>query len=757
MKSRFLPVVWLLLPFLTLAQTPEVELVSGMTISSSCQVKAQTYLLAGKSDGACEKGSAVILISGENITVDFQYALLDGGQPGQTPNTFCGLGIRIAGNNITLKNARIKGYKIGLIAEDVSALRLENCDLSYNYRPRLHSIREREDFSDWLSYHQNEHDEWLRYGAGIYLKNCQKATVAGCRISGNQNALLMTGCNDGLIYNNAFNFNSGLGIGLYRSSRNRIMHNRLDWNVRGYSHGFYERGQDSAGILVYEQSNENLIAYNSATHSGDGFFLWAGQTTMDTGKGGCNDNWLFGNDFSHAPTNGIEVTFSRNLIQGNLIRDCTYGIWGGYSYETLIQGNLIENCKTAIAIEHGQNDTIRLNLLEGDSTGIYLWARASQPSDWGYAQNRDVRSHRHSIDRNVFKNVRKPLKISASQEVSVNGENLFTGFETLLETPKPNDQFKFLRNDLYGSTALIAKAWQQPALAPQQNLNFSHPDKSPENIYEPLATPIATLREPDSLPGGMITALPTNFPRGRQFIIVDEWGPYDFRRPIARLDTMAGNRYSIVLLGPRGDWKITSMRGVQKISAREGKTPATLTVERAPGSDELFINFEYHGLREFTTVFGETVYPSQPYSFQFQRFEKTFDWQVQFYNAAPADSLQDTIALRRILQQAPVAEKKTKDLWFAWWGKPADAVQEDRFVSVSTTEADLPAGNYRISITSDDGVRFWVDGKCVIRRWNIHEPETDEVVLPLKGRHQFRIEHFDAGGFSTLDFKIRPQ
>ena len=91
---------------------------------------------------------------------------------------------------------------------------------------------------------------------------------------------MMMECNDGLFYNNEINFNSGIGMGLYRSNRNRIMHNKLDWNVRGYSHGFYSRGQDSAGILVYEQSNENIFAHNSATHSGDGFFLWAGQTTM---------------------------------------------------------------------------------------------------------------------------------------------------------------------------------------------------------------------------------------------------------------------------------------------------------------------------------------------------------------------------------------------------------------------------------------------------------------------------------------------
>jgi hypothetical protein len=121
---------------------------------------------------------------------------------------------------------------------------------------------------------------------------------------------MLTGCNNGNYWNNNFSFLSGIGIGIYRCNGNKIMHNRLDWCVRGYSHGVYQRGQDSAGILVYEQSSENIFAYNSVTHSGDGFFLWAGQYTMDTGQGGCNDNLLYGNDFSHAPTNGIEMTLA---------------------------------------------------------------------------------------------------------------------------------------------------------------------------------------------------------------------------------------------------------------------------------------------------------------------------------------------------------------------------------------------------------------------------------------------------------------
>src|SRR5947207_517201 len=113
------------------------------------------------------------------------------------------------------------------------------------------------------------------------------------------NGLLLVRSNGVAIRDNTFSFNSGLGIGLYRSSDDTIIHNRIDYDVRGYSHRFYSRGQDSAGLLIYEQSCRNIVADNSLTHGGDGVFLWAGQTTMDSGSGGANDNVFSGNDVSY--------------------------------------------------------------------------------------------------------------------------------------------------------------------------------------------------------------------------------------------------------------------------------------------------------------------------------------------------------------------------------------------------------------------------------------------------------------------------
>lgn len=740
---RYILLLLGLSPFLLNAQTPEITLTKGLIIKHSCRITPGKYTLLTD-----ENQSAALIIEGNDLTIDFQNAQMLGAAIGVPPSQFTGVAILLKGQNITLLNAKAKGYKIAVFAENVSNLTLENCDFSYNYRPKLYSTRERENFSDWLSFHQNEHDEWMRYGAGIYLKNCLRATVKGCRITGGQNALLMSGCQDATVYNNFFTFNSGLGIGLYRSSRNKLMHNRLDWNVRGYSHKFYARGQDSAGILLYEQSSENTIAYNSTTHCGDGLFLWAGQSTMDSGEGGCNDNLIFGNDFSYAPTNGIEVTFSRNRIQGNLLRECTYGIWGGYSYETMIMGNYLAGCQTGIAIEHGQNDTIQRNFFQDDSTGIFLWAREKQPEDWGYAQKRDTRSRNAVIDRNVFMNTRKPLKISHSEGVSVNGENLFLDFETLLEVPAPNQNLRFLRNDVYGSPAQIAQVWAHPSLMASQNINFSHPDQKPEDPYAPLNVPYNELREPDSLPGAMITELPPGFPRGRSFIIMEEWGPFDFRRPVALLDTVAGNQYALVLLGPSGDWKITGMKGVKKVSAQKGTVPATLIVERDPQSDAIGLSFAYTSPQAIQTAWGETVSTGSVYTFDFQRFEKNLTWKTQFF-------AYDSLPTSKVFE-GPILAEKTDSKWlnYAWWDSPAEGVPADKFATQSTTSFDIAPGNYVFELSSDDGARLYLDDRLLMDHWDAHEPATDEVKVTLGGKHRIRIEHYDAGGFSTLAFRM---
>src|SRR5688572_8955072 len=363
----------------TFAQGPVVPK-AGLTITRSTAIRPGVYRLPAPDT----TGAPLITVRGNGITLDLAGVELIGAPPDGDPDAARGVAILVdSGANVTIRNGRIRGYKTAIMARGTRNLRLLDNNLSFNWKPRLYSLVEHESLADWLSYHQNEKDEWMRFGAAMYLVDIRGGEVRGNTVHQGMNGLLMTRTDSLLVWNNDFSFNSGLGIGMYRSDHNRIMHNVVDYNVRGYSEGFYRRGQDSAGILIYEQSDSNTVAFNSVTHGGDGLFVWAGQHTMDTGQGGVNDNLFFRNDFSWAPTNAMELTFSRNVVIGNRAVGSDYGLWGGYSYGSLIANNTFERNRVGIAIEHGQDNRILGNTFHRDSTQIWLWANRIEPSDWG--------------------------------------------------------------------------------------------------------------------------------------------------------------------------------------------------------------------------------------------------------------------------------------------------------------------------------------------------------------------------------------
>ncbi len=544
-----------------------LPLSSGMLITESVTIKKDSFFL----DGADSINQATIIIEGDDIVVDFNGAVLIGSTNYTAPHTFSGLGIEIRnGKNITIKNAVVRGFKVGLLATGIEGLKILDSDFSYNYRQKLKSTAAKEDLADWMSYHHNDKDEWFRYGMAIYLRQCDKAVVKNVTITGGQNALMLTGCNHGLFYNNDFSFNSGLGIGMYRSSNNRVMHNRLDWNIRGYSHGIYNRGQDSAGILLYEQCSENTVAYNSATHSGDGFFLWAGQTTIDSGKNGCNNNLVCENDFSYASNNGIEVTFSgHNNFYKNILHECDYGIWGGYSYGMDIASNDFKNNNHGIAIEHGNNTLIRNNQFSKDKIGLKLFERAKQPDSWGFAKKRNVKSRSYTIKNNLIAEINNPFQIEGTDAVEIENNYLYK----IVNLPSFIDR---ISNPKYPSDYL--------------------------NEDEFLPVEIKDLI-PEPLQDGMHPFLKENDLKGRQYMIIGEFGPYNFQYPALWLRAIDGNTFTFAVFGPFGNWKAVGGKGFKMMSQKRGSTPATLVLEAEENAEELSIELEYLG-PAFINKFG---------------------------------------------------------------------------------------------------------------------------------------------------------
>ena len=106
----------------------------GMHIKKTTLVAPGYYALPTSDTNTIQKQGGVIIIEGKNIVLDLAGVVLDGAGniPSFAPNHFTGIAIEIkpGSSHITIKNATIKGYKIGIKADSVEALTIDNCVLS---------------------------------------------------------------------------------------------------------------------------------------------------------------------------------------------------------------------------------------------------------------------------------------------------------------------------------------------------------------------------------------------------------------------------------------------------------------------------------------------------------------------------------------------------------------------------------------------------------------------------------------------------
>ncbi len=512
----------------TAPRPPEIVLDrDDIEIRHSVVVRPGTYRVRDRN------GDGVLHVIGDDVTVTLTGVTLDGAADGAMPDELEGVGITVVGGaRVHLVGGALRGFRVGLRGERARDLDIDGVDVSGNRAMRLQSTPAREDASDWLWPHENDHGEWeARYGAGISLVDCERPSVHLCRARRTQNGLLLLRCREAAVTGNDFSFLSGWGIAMYRCTQCRVLQNRCDWCVRGYSHGIYARGQDSAGLLVFEQCSDNEFVGNSATHSGDGLFLYAGhETTQRTGAGGCNRNRVIGNDFSQAVANGIEATFSRdNEFVANRLDECEHGVWAGYSHATQIRENTIRHCANGVSIEHGHDNTIAANVLDDCGRGVHLW--------W-------------DDDKDLLASVYGRTQETASTRNTIIG-NWITGGGTALQ--------------LDGDTA--------------SRVEGNHVARAED---EPAAGDV-TARP--TVPVGA-TFLAADMPRGREHIVIDAWGPLDPRLPaLVPFGPVGVDAATLRVVGAALPFVVVDLTDGFVASPAAGTGPAVLRVQQRRGSN----------------------------------------------------------------------------------------------------------------------------------------------------------------------------
>ncbi len=89
------------------------------------------------------------------------------------------------------------------------------------------------------------------------------------------------------------------------------------------------------------------------------------------------------------------------------------------------------------------------------------------------------------------------------------------------------------------------------------------------------------------------------------------------------------------------------------------------------------------------------------------------------------------------------------------WGKepPIARFRSDDFAVRWTRNVFFEAGDYRFTVTVDDGVQVLIDGQLIIDEWHDSNGATYFKDVHLtRGTHRIRVKYYEAGGFAKIKF-----
>jgi hypothetical protein len=239
------------------------------------------------------------------------------------------------------------------------------------------------------------------------------------------------------------------------------------------------------------------------------------------------------------------------------------------------------------------------------------------------------------------------------------------------------------------------------------------------------------------MPDGINAMIPAGARRGREFIIVDEWGPYDWTTPklwpVKRSDDYP---LRLRVLGPAQPWTLQSITGATA-SAKSGSIPGEITVTPSKGRIVDFVL---------------TLRDRSGRTFGYSRFFAPIDWKLKFFDisAVKEPAAPDAAAATA---RPPILETTADRIDYLSGRAIAAGLPNDHILMTGEGRVELPPGGFTLRTISDDGVRVWVDGKLMIDRWDIHESIVDEAPI-TGGTHTLRVEYFERTGWAELRVEI---
>jgi hypothetical protein len=191
------------------------------------------------------------------------------------------------------------------------------------------------------------------------------------------------------------------------------------------------------------------------------------------------------------------------------------------------------------------------------------------------------------------------------------------------------------------------------------------------------------------------------------------------------------------------------------VTPRAGKAGDVVTV--TPGAGPVVdyeISLEYRG-SAVTSPRGAVTPAGRPYRFGYSKFFIPIDWTVNFFEyTAATDPVKQPAAFGKLLAGTPLKAVTHDRLDYISGRSLEEGTPRDNVALVAEGNADLPPGDYTLTVISDDGARVWMDGEVVLDDWAPHESRVDRVPIS-GGKRRFKVEYYEVGGFAELRFDIQ--
>jgi hypothetical protein len=393
-----------------------------------------------------------------------------------------------------------------------------------------------------------------------------------------------------------------------------------------------------------------------------------------------------------------------------------------------------------VNIEHGADNTIVNNTFTNNKCGVHMWWNDNEQflkTPWGKANYKGIvgnviAGNTFTVDANhPFGNLPADQKLIA--------------LHLRDQVKKPGDPGH-----------IIGTAWFS------NSVSISSPNGKEREIdpgivlVEAGDTPKYTVPQFEVLgvrrPVGAREQL-----RGRDKIVMTEWGPWDHASPLVRTKVADGPDRVYQLFNMPGSEMKFSLRGDPSVSG--GPRP----VKDRPDI------VEYHVLSGETGV--------HPYTLDIRcgafwnRVGGTIvnaRWNVTFFPWSTGTDPREHIgAWRALAKSAGAKSVTTNDISFKFGaGGPSTihlsedldkaGLPNDHFGTIATTSLPMTKGRYRFRTNSDDGVRVVADGGTIIENWAWHGPtvDTGELTVDKDRDVAITVEHFEIDGYAVLDFQI---